>query len=56
MYKDLGLIPRNFKNKINIARSCCLMPVILANWESEIGRIKFQSQLGQIVLKIPSPK
>jgi hypothetical protein len=33
-----------------------LMPVILAAWEAEIGRIVVPGQLGQIVCETPSPK
>jgi hypothetical protein len=33
-----------------------LTPVILAIWEAEIRRIAVQSQPGQIVHEIPSPK
>jgi hypothetical protein len=33
-----------------------LTPIILTNWEAEIGRIMVQGQPGQIVLKTPSPK
>jgi hypothetical protein len=32
------------------------MPVILATWEAEIRKITVQSQSGQIILEIPSPK
>jgi hypothetical protein len=32
------------------------MLVILTMWEAEIGRIKAQGQLGQIVHENPSPK
>jgi hypothetical protein len=33
-----------------------LIPVILVTWEAEIGKIEVQSQLRQIVCKIPSPE
>jgi hypothetical protein len=33
-----------------------LTPVILATWETEMGRIAVQSQHGQTVDKTPSPK
>jgi hypothetical protein len=33
-----------------------LMPVILALWEAEIGRIMVQGQTGQIVHETLSPK
>jgi hypothetical protein len=32
------------------------MPVILAAWEAEIGRIEVPGQPGEIVCKTPSPK
>jgi hypothetical protein len=32
------------------------MPVILATWEAEMGRIEVQDWAVQIVLKTPSPK
>jgi hypothetical protein len=35
----------------NFARHQWLMPVILAPWETEIGRIEIQGHPGQIVLE-----
>jgi hypothetical protein len=32
------------------------MPVILATWDAEIGKIVVQGQLGQTVFETPSPK
>jgi hypothetical protein len=44
------------QNFLSEAGHWWLMPVILATWEAEIGRIKVQGQPGQIVTQIPSPK
>jgi hypothetical protein len=33
-----------------------LMPIILATWETEIGRIAIRDQSKQIVHETPSPK
>jgi hypothetical protein len=43
------------KNKI-WAGHWWLMPVILANWETEIGRIAVWGQPGQVILKTPISK
>jgi hypothetical protein len=38
------------------ARHQWLIPIILATWEAELGRIKVQGQLGQILQETLSPK
>jgi hypothetical protein len=35
------------------AKCFLLLPIILATWEAEIGRIKVQGQLGEIVYETP---
>jgi hypothetical protein len=42
--------------KMNLAKRCWLMPIILANQEAEIRRIEIQSQAGQIVCEMLSLK
>jgi hypothetical protein len=39
-----------------LARHWCLIPIILATWEAEIGRITVQSQPSQTVQETPPPK
>jgi hypothetical protein len=33
-----------------------LVPIIIATWEAEIGRIMIQGESGQIAQETPSPK
>jgi hypothetical protein len=40
-------------NNVNLARCHWLMPVILATWEADTGRIKVRGQPGHIVLGTP---
>jgi hypothetical protein len=35
--------------------SVILMPIFIATWEAEIGRITFPGQTGQIVCQTPFP-
>jgi hypothetical protein len=50
-----GICSRTNKSK-QLAGLWWLMPVILATWEAEMGRIAIRGQPGKTVLETPCPK